>query len=51
MGFLSCGLIGRKSGEKARKEKGIRNLAHYSQTDLHVSEIFILWLVLGWKRL
>ena len=43
-------LIGRKLEEKAAKKKYFRNLAHYSHTGLHVSEIFILWLVLDWKR-
>jgi len=46
-------LIGRKLEEKAAKIKYFSNLAHYSHTGLpvyQVSEIFILWLVLGWKR-
>jgi hypothetical protein len=43
-------LFGRKLEEKASKKKYFSNLTHYSHTGLHVSEIFILWLVLGWKR-
>jgi hypothetical protein len=40
-------LMGRKSGEKARKKKGISNLAHCSHTGL--PEDFGSLMVLGWK--